>query len=175
MANGGVWRKIALFRQSLPGWLITGLAGRYGPLLRPALLLWRGLLPDGVTKQPVKERLAARIAVVSDPVRQPYRRAVVARLGSRDRDFGLPAVFLQRGEQPGIPAIEVVADLQVTGVIHKRRLVGDVDRDLVGKAQVDLGVAEHALDPVGAVAGARHSDPGHDLGVLGRVLHAHAA
>src|ERR1044072_8835654 len=84
MANGGVWRKIALFRQSLPGWLITGLAGRYSALLGPPLLLRRRLLPDRVTEQAVEERLAARIAVVSDPVREPYGRAVVARLRSRN-------------------------------------------------------------------------------------------
>ena len=61
-----------------------------------------------------------------------------------DRDFGLQAVFLQGGEQAGVASVKIVADLQMAGFVNKCRLIGNVHRDLVGEAQVDLGVERRA-------------------------------
>ncbi len=46
---------------------------------------------------------------------------------------------LEQRKQTGIAAIDVVAELQVAGIIHERGLIGDVDRDR--RREFDVGLA----------------------------------
>ena len=69
----------------------------------------------------------------------------------------------------------VAAYLQLARVVDEGGLIGQMYPDRNGQLDVLFAGAEHPLDPLGGPVLARTRDVEQNLGVLGRVLHAHAA
>src|SRR6202022_3554238 len=104
-------------------------AGEQPPLLPAARDRGRGgwWSPE----QPFEERRAGIIGVVAgkvDASRQIAGRTGVARLRMRDDVFHiLASAVTEQRQHGGVAAIDILAELQLARLVHKRRLVGDVD------------------------------------------------
>src|SRR5262249_24164871 len=126
-----------------------------------------------------EERRAAGIrrVVGNHAIRQPHGRTRVALLLlTLDGGVGVAALLaFERSYDTAVAPIDVLADLELAGVIDARGLVGDVDRDRRRQLNVLLGIAVHTLDALGRIAIIRPRDRQQDFGVLRRILHAHAA
>ena len=93
-----------------------------------------------------------------------------------DGDVGHLALgALQDRQQPGVAAVDVVADLQLAVVVDEGGLVGEVDRDAGREVDVDLRAAEHLLQPLRGVVLVRQRQAEQHLAVFQRVLDPHAA
>src|SRR4051794_11999082 len=63
---------------------------------------------------------------------------------SLDGDVGhLPLAAFEDRNEFGVEAVDVVAELQLAGLVHERRLVHQVDRDLIDEVELLLLAAEH--------------------------------
>src|SRR5258708_37717086 len=91
------------------------------------------------------------------------------------RRFDNGTLALDRRKRAAVEIVNVTADLQFPGVVDKSALVGEVDPDLRRlQLNVLLGAAEHALDLLRRPVLVRTRDVKENLGVFGRILHAHA-
>src|SRR5215813_9145966 len=85
------------------------------------------------------------------------------------------ALALDRCERAAVDVVDVAAGLQLAGVIDERVLIGQQHPDLRRQLNVLLAGAEHALDLVSGPVLVRARDVEENLGIFGRILHAHAA
>lgn len=53
---------------------------------------------------------------------------------------------LEQRHHPGVASVDVLAQLQLAGVVHECGLIGDVDRDRRREIDVRLAAAIHAAD-----------------------------
>src|SRR4051794_41048711 len=117
----------------------------------PAAILGLGRRRGRRTEQALEERRAAAAAakavVEGDALRDVALRPGIVRLRMGDDVFEVAALHVaQDVDHGGVAAVEVLADLQLAGVIDEGGLVGDVDRDRGREFEVDFAVAIHAAD-----------------------------
>src|SRR5476651_1939530 len=114
-----------------------------------------GYLTEDSAEETGKRIAAASAAVaaltwhVIQPCKICRRRPVVGvgrPLQYDIRDLALAALHL--GEELGIEAIDVIAELQHARVIHEGSLVGDVDRNLRREINCNFTVAVHLANAV---------------------------
>src|SRR6266853_281183 len=93
-----------------------------------------------------------------------------------DGDVGdLPLAALEDRNEFAVEAVDVVAELQLAGLVHERGLVHEVDWDLIDEVELLLLAAEHPLDAFCGVVRLRRRIGQQHLGVFQRILHALAA
>ena len=89
--------------------------------------------------------IVATAAIHADRHTHRLRRSV---RGSLNRDVGnLALAALEDRYHPGVSAVHVLTQLQLAGVIHEGGLIGQVDRDDLRKADIDLAVAKQCRQP----------------------------
>src|SRR5262249_17430246 len=138
-------------------------ARRHRPALRRAA---------AETEQCLEERDGARRRDAGAPLTR--RRNLLLALALLQR-LDHAALALDRRERAAFDIVDVAADLQRAGVIDERVLIGQQHPDLRRQLNVLLAGAEHALDLVSGPVLARARDVEENLGIFGRILHAHAA
>src|SRR5262245_27825045 len=92
------------------------------------------------------------------------------------RGLEVAAFGLDSRDRTTVEIVDVTPELQLAGVVDEGRLIGQVDPDRRRlELQVLLATAVHALHPGRRPVLLRAGDVEENLGVFGRILHAHAA
>src|SRR5262249_50048773 len=132
-------------------WRKTGLtnfrACRQGPRLRALHRETRRSAAETIvacTEQAAEERERGR--PLHAPGRMPRGLVVF------DRDIGESALLAAKlREEARVAAVNVLADHQLAGIVHRGGLIGQVHRERLREGDVPLAGAEHPTDPLLAV------------------------
>src|SRR5215468_4900852 len=127
--------------------------------------------------EPAEEgKLPAASAPEERPRRQPDRLLVGTCLRTLDRDVGEATLLApEHGDLAGVAAVEVLAEVELAGLVDERRLIGQMHGDQVLELNVLLAAADYAGEPLLGVAIVRPRDREQHLGIFERILDPHAA